>query len=133
MTNNTSKPWNQKNMCYTCLKTRPRWVQNFVIHINYDLRYEIHKDMRKRNMIIVTPFEHVSSIENLESNRFVDILISVKKFLHDYANIKGHRLIISDGDWQRHDHLHLKFELENNDIQTLFNNIKPISCNRCKQ
>lgn len=127
MTNNTSKPCNQKNMCYTCFQTRPHWVQKFVIHINYQLKYEIHQDMRKRNMIIVTPFEHVSSLEYLESNRFVDIVVSVKKLLYDYAKIKGHRLIISDGTWQRHDHLHLKFELESNDIETLLQNIPQLN------
>tara|TARA_Y100000389_G_scaffold51995_1_gene47756 strand:+ start:712 stop:1050 length:339 start_codon:yes stop_codon:yes gene_type:complete len=75
--------------------------------------------MRKRNLIIVTPFEHVQSIEDLDPHRFIGIIVSVKEWMFTFANITGHRLIVSNGSWQRHDHLHLKFEIEKNDIVKL--------------
>tara|TARA_B100001287_G_C22557592_1_gene469851 strand:+ start:511 stop:930 length:420 start_codon:yes stop_codon:yes gene_type:complete len=131
MTNSSSKSYNYKENCYTCFKNRKKnsIIDQYVIYNNPILKYEIHKDIRKRPIIIVTPHEHVSSLEELEPlGRFSKIIKSVKQYLKS-RGVDGFKITISDGNWQRHDHLHIKFELEADDIKKV---IKGYYCTVCK-
>lgn len=110
MVNSGSHKGNFKHDCYTCNKNP--YVQQFVL-LQTDL-YEIHASMNKyKKRLTVTPIVHVSDISELGSDKFMNIYLGIKQFLHRY-NVPGFQLSIKTGDWMRHDHQHTHILIEDN-------------------
>lgn len=133
MVNNESKFGNFRENCYTCNKNHK--VAKFVLKRNE--LYEIHYDMKRRPRLIVTPNEHIETLCQMDPILFGNIYREMVEFIESYG-IQGFRFEINHKSWARHSHLHMKFEMEKDDIDKILNDlwshninyIKPTVCKK---
>ena len=108
MVNSGSRHGNFKHNCYTCQK--PPGMQKYILH--HSEMFEIHASMSPtKRRLTVTPNVHVSDIEDLGAETFMQIYIGIKSFLQKY-NVKGFEMSFKTGDWMRHDHQHTHILIE---------------------
>lgn len=114
MVNWKSKKGNFSHDCYTCNKSNH--VDNHVLVRTDD--YEIHYDMKHRPRIVVTPNEHVSTVSELGGDKLWKIYSEVNTFLKSYG-VSGYCFSVNQDSWSTHEHLHLRFEMEQGDLEQI--------------
>ena len=108
MVNNGSKKGNFSHDCYTCHKTP--FIQKHVL-LQTDT-CEIHASINcTRRRLTVTPRQHVSDISDLGAESFMEMYITIKKFLQSFG-VTGFEMSFKTGDWMRHDHQHSHILIE---------------------
>lgn len=99
---------NRKQRCYTC---RPR--RKVSDHIIADTgRNEFHHDLCNRDLVIVTPKRHFSTIEEALPGDLECMLFEISKWCTDW-NIDDYSVSFNQGKWQTHSHFHMKIRISN--------------------
>lgn len=108
----TKKKKNSK--CYTCFPRKK--VLEHIIEKNEYVSF--HHDLCNRNIIVVTPNKHFSSFDCVSPALISNLFLCTHKFCLDW-NIKDYSVTYSQGDWQSHEHFHLKIKTHENTIKRL--------------
>jgi hypothetical protein len=86
--------------------------------------------MCNRNLIVVTPNKHFSSFGNIDDNFIGKIFKSIHNFCIDW-DIKDYSVSYNQGEWQTHNHFHLKIKTQDSKIKSMrnahFSRLKMIS------
>lgn len=92
--------------CYTC-KPRGKVKQHI---INETTSFLFHHDMHKRPVILVTPKRHISMINELTNEEHEELFKEIKEFTK-FWNIDDYQISYNVGNWQKHDHFHVKIKI----------------------
>ena len=94
--------------CYTCFPKR--LAKEHTISEDSENSVKFHFDMCNRPIIIATPYKHIKTIQDFETDKeFVNFFKSISTFCK-FWNIKDYQLQINHGEWQHHSHLHVKIK-----------------------
>lgn len=104
----------KRSKCYTCFPRRK--VMEHIIEKNEHVSF--HHDLCNRNIIVVTPNKHFNNFTNVDPKIISDLFLCTHKFCLDW-NIKDYSVTYSQGDWQTHEHFHLKIKTYENTIKRL--------------
>jgi hypothetical protein len=110
-----AKRKNKKNKkCYTCFPRR-----KIIEHIIIDTGVcQFHHDICNRNMLIITPLRHFSSLSEAFPNEMSAIFNDISNFCINW-NITDYSITINQGDWQTHTHFHIKLKTHENTINRM--------------
>ena len=104
----------RNSKCYTCFPRKK--VLEHIIEKNEYVSF--HHDLCNRNIIVVTPNNHFSSFDSINPTLISNLFLCTHKFCLDW-NIKDYSVTYSQGEWQSHDHFHLKIKTHENIIKRL--------------
>ena len=94
--------------CYTCFPKR--LAKEHTISEDVDNSVKFHFDLCNRPIILATPFKHVNTLSDFETNdEIANFFKSLSQFCK-FWNIKDYQISINHGDWQHHSHLHVKIK-----------------------
>ena len=94
--------------CYTCFPKRLAKEHTFVDDdVN---KVKFHFDMCNRPLIIATPYKHINTILDFDTNEEMCQFFNSIKIFCNFWNIKDYQIQINHGDWQHHEHLHAKIK-----------------------
>tara|TARA_X000001036_G_scaffold438752_1_gene487484 strand:+ start:5605 stop:6219 length:615 start_codon:yes stop_codon:yes gene_type:complete len=92
--------------CYTCFPKR--LAKEHTISEDDENSVKFHFDMCNRPVVIATPYKHIETINDFETEKeTVNFFKSIKIFCK-FWNIKDYQIQINHGTWQHHSHLHAK-------------------------
>lgn len=104
----------RKGKCYTCHPRKK--VTDHIISTNNGITF--HHDMCNRNVIVATPKRHYSTFEKCSPKEVGDIFKEIYKFCN-FWNIEDYSVIYNQGEWQTHDHFHVKIKTHENIVNRL--------------
>tara|TARA_B100000902_G_scaffold70002_1_gene75772 strand:- start:2683 stop:3279 length:597 start_codon:yes stop_codon:yes gene_type:complete len=103
--------------CYTCFPKRLAKEHTFVVDSTNKVKF--HFDMCNRPLIIATPFKHINTILDFDTQEeTVQFFTSIKNFCN-FWNIKDYQIQINHGNWQHHEHLHAKIRANEDSIHKI--------------
>lgn len=102
--------------CYTCYP-RKKVLEHI---IQKDEHVSFHHDLCNRNIIVVTPMKHFSSIDKASDFIICKMFRYIHKFCYDWG-ISDYSVSYSQGEWQNHEHFHLKIKTHETIIKRMRN------------
>jgi hypothetical protein len=99
------KTRSQKGKCYTCYP-RKKILEHIIQNEN---GITFHHDLCTRNMIIVTPNKHYSTLADIPPEEIGIIFREIDSFCTGW-NITDYNVNYNQGEWQTHKHFHLKIK-----------------------
>lgn len=110
-----AKKYSNSKVCYTC-KPRKKILEH-IIEKNEIVTF--HHDICGRNMIIMTPNEHFSSLDkSIDSYYIGELFKQVTNFCLKW-NITDYSTTFNQGNWQNHSHFHIKIKTYENIIKRM--------------
>lgn len=113
-TEKSAKTSSKSGKCYTCFPRRK--VNEHVIQTTNGITF--HHDMCNRSIIVASPSSHFSTLEKVENVDIGNLFKEVHLFCYNW-NIVDYSVTYNQGDWQTHNHFHLKIKTHENIIKRL--------------
>lgn len=94
------------NRCFTC---KPRGkIKKHVIGYSPCGQYLFHHDMNYRPIILVTPIQHITNIEEINDLR--SLFKSIREFC-EFWTIEDYKVSYNCGTWNKNEHFHIKIHI----------------------
>jgi hypothetical protein len=96
------------NRCYTC---KPRGkVKKHIIGKSFCGNFVFHHDMNHRPIIILTPIEHISKIDDMTPELLKKMFEAIYVFC-GFWKLKDYQVSYNAGQWKINDHFHIKIRI----------------------
>ena len=99
--------------CYTC-KMPNGIVKNHMI-CTMDMM-SFHYDIWARPMFIATPHKHYHTLFELSERELKQLWDEINNFIHNIMHLPDFQILINNGKWQTHHHLHIKIKADEKTI-----------------